>query len=89
MSKNFRAGTRRTPPKIYKVSRCDKLNLRRGPGTDHDVSLVLNKGNELVGLPDEDMEWIRVTYTGGDKPITGYCMRKFLDEVGDYVPDNS
>ena len=45
----------------------DRVNLRRGPGTDHPVVDTLTKGTEAELIASNDIGWARIRLTGTDQ----------------------
>lgn len=65
-------------PKIanYKVTECEKLNIRKGPNTNFNVVGVVNKGDILIADLDwSDDNWLSVITEDG---LKGFCMAKFV-----------
>lgn len=61
-------------PIVGKVnSNADTLNMRKGPGTKHEIIFDLPKG-DYVMVTALGENWCRIIYEGKE----GYCMRKFL-----------
>lgn len=90
--KEFRAGKRsqlfEEPFKNFRVTGCDKLNLREKPSKTARVMKILNKGDIVAGVVTTGLDWKRVTYISGDKALDGYCMSEFLEEVVDEPVDS-
>ena len=64
------------PKPIYGVVNCSKLNIRRGPSID-TTSLCIVEGGSKLDIEQFNEEWLKVLTEDG---ISGYCMRKFIDE---------
>ena len=64
------------PKPIYGVVNCSKLNIRRGPSID-TTSLCIVEGGSKLDIEQFNAEWLKVLTEDG---ISGYCMRKFIDE---------
>lgn len=64
------------PKPIYGVVNCSKLNIRRGPSID-TASLCIVEGGSKLDIEQYNEEWFKVLTEDG---ISGYCMRKFIDE---------
>lgn len=64
------------PKPIYGVVNCSKLNIRRGPSID-TASLCIVEGGSKLDIEQFNEEWLKVLTEDG---ISGYCMRKFIDE---------
>lgn len=64
------------PKPIYGVVNCSKLNVRRGPSID-TASLCIVEGGSKLDIEQYNEEWLKVLTEDG---ISGYCMRKFIDE---------
>ena len=64
------------PKPVYGVVNCSKLNIRRGPSID-TVSLCIVEGGSKLDIEQYNEEWLKVLTEDG---ISGYCMRKFIDE---------
>lgn len=64
------------PKPVYGVVNCSKLNIRRGPSID-TASLCIVEGGSKLDIEQYNEEWLRVLTEDG---ISGYCMRKFIDE---------
>lgn len=64
------------PKPIYGVVNCSKLNIRRGPSID-TASLCIVEGGSKLDVEQYNEEWLKVLTEDG---ISGYCMRKFIDE---------
>lgn len=64
------------PKPIYGVVNCSKLNIRRGPSID-TTSLCIVEGGSKLDIEQFNEEWFKVLTEDG---ISGYCMRKFIDE---------
>lgn len=58
--------------------KCDKLNIRKGPGIENDVICVIDKDTkvEIIDKPNED--WYEIYTVSG---IEGFCMKKFIKIV--------
>ena len=61
---------------VYGVVNCSKLNIRRGPSID-TASLCIVEGGSKLDIEQYNEEWLKVLTEDG---ISGYCMRKFIDE---------
>ena len=64
------------PKPVYGVVNCSKLNIRRGPSID-TTSLCIVEGGSKLDVEQYNEEWLKVLTEDG---ISGYCMRKFIDE---------
>ena len=64
------------PKPVYGVVNCSKLNIRRGPSID-TASLSIVEGGSKLDIEQFNEEWLKVLTEDG---ISGYCMRKFIDE---------
>ena len=64
------------PKPVYGVVNCSKLNIRRGPSID-TASLCIVEGGSKLDIEQYNEEWLKVLTEDG---ISGYCMRKFIDE---------
>ena len=64
------------PKPVYGVVNCSKLNVRRGPSID-TASLCIVEGGSKLDIEQFNEEWLKVLTEDG---ISGYCMRKFIDE---------
>ena len=64
------------PKPVYGVVNCSKLNIRRGPSID-TTSLCIVEGGSKLDIERFNEEWLKVLTEDG---ISGYCMRKFIDE---------
>ena len=64
------------PKPVYGVVNCSKLNIRRGPSID-TASLCVVEGGSKLDIEQYNEEWLKVLTEDG---ISGYCMRKFIDE---------
>lgn len=64
------------PKPVYGVVNCSKLNIRRGPSID-TASLCIVEGGSKLDIEQFNEEWFKVLTEDG---ISGYCMRKFIDE---------
>ena len=64
------------PKPVYGVVNCSKLNIRRGPSID-TASLCIVEGGSKLDIEQFNEEWLKVLTEDG---ISGYCMRKFIDE---------
>ena len=64
------------PKPVYGVVNCSKLNVRRGPSID-TTSLCIVEGGSKLDIEQYNEEWLKVLTEDG---ISGYCMRKFIDE---------
>ena len=64
------------PKPVYGVVNCSKLNVRRGPSID-TASLCIVEGGSKLDIEQYNEEWLKVLTEDG---ISGYCMRKFIDE---------
>ncbi len=64
------------PKPVYGVVNCSKLNIRRGPSIDA-ASLCIVEGGSKLDIEQYNEEWLKVLTEDG---ISGYCMRKFIDE---------
>ena len=64
------------PKPVYGVVNCSKLNIRRGPSID-TTSLCIVEGGSKLDIEQFNEEWLKVLTEDG---ISGYCMRKFIDE---------
>ena len=64
------------PKPIYGVVNCSKLNIRRGPSIDTTSLCIVESGSKL-DIEQFNEEWLKVLTEDG---ISGYCMRKFIDE---------
>ena len=64
------------PKPVYGVVNCSKLNIRRGPSID-TASLCIVEGSSKLDIEQYNEEWLKVLTEDG---ISGYCMRKFIDE---------
>lgn len=66
----------KVPKPVYGVVNCSKLNIRRGPSID-TTSLCIVEGGSKLDIEQFNEEWLKVLTEDG---ISGYCMRKFIDE---------
>ena len=64
------------PKPVYGVVNCSKLNIRRGPSID-TASLCIVEGGSKLDIEQFNEEWLKVLTEDG---ISGYCMKKFVDE---------
>ena len=64
------------PKPVYGVVNCSKLNIRRGPSIDTASLCIVESGSKL-DIEQYNEEWLKVLTEDG---ISGYCMRKFIDE---------
>ena len=64
------------PKPVYGMVNCSKLNIRRGPSID-TASLCIVEGGSKLDIEQYNEEWLKVLTEDG---ISGYCMRKFIDE---------
>ena len=64
------------PKPVYGVVNCSKLNIRRGPSIDTASLCSVESGSKL-DIEQNNEEWLKVLTEDG---ISGYCMRKFIDE---------
>ena len=64
------------PKPVYGVVNCSKLNVRRGPSID-TASLCIAESGSKLDIEQFNEEWLKVLTEDG---ISGYCMRKFIDE---------
>ena len=64
------------PKPVYGVVNCSKLNIRRGPSIDTTSLCIVESGSKL-DIEQYNEEWLKVLTEDG---ISGYCMRKFIDE---------
>ena len=64
------------PKPVYGVVNCSKLNIRRGPSIDTASLCIVECGSKL-DIEQFNEEWLKVLTEDG---ISGYCMRKFIDE---------
>ena len=64
------------PKPIYGVVNCSKVNIRRGPSIDTTCLCIVEGGSKL-DIEQYNEEWLKVLTEDG---ISGYCMRKFIDE---------
>ena len=64
------------PKPVYGVVNCSKLNVRRGPSIDTASLCIVESGSKL-DIEQFNEEWLKVLTEDG---ISGYCMRKFIDE---------
>ena len=64
------------PKPVYGVVNCSKLNIRRGPSIDTASLCIVECGSKL-DIEQYNEEWLKVLTEDG---ISGYCMRKFIDE---------
>ena len=64
------------PKPVYGVVNCSKLNIRRGPSID-TASLCIVEGGSKLDIEQFNEEWFKVLTEDG---ISGYCMKKFIDE---------
>lgn len=60
--------------KVGVVSRCKKLNVRKGPSKQTNVAAVIDEGREVT-IEEELTDWYKVRIAGG---IIGYCMAEFI-----------
>ena len=62
------------------VTKCSKLNVRKGPSKKTDSIKVLEEGT-LVFIDERksSSEFYRVSIENGNDSITGYCMKKFIE----------
>lgn len=66
--------------KRFRIVGCEKLNLRKEPGLDKPIVLVMHRNEFVTMLNYEAPEgWIAVRYSVG----WGYCLKKYLEEVLD------
>lgn len=57
------------------VSNCERLNVRSGPSLEANVSVVINKGDEVeINNSAEDFYHIQIE----SKNISGWCMKQFI-----------
>ena len=61
---------------LYGIVNCARLNVRRGPSIDTSSVYVVESGSKLEIEYFND-EWLKVVTEDG---ISGYCMKKFVDE---------
>lgn len=64
-------------PEVKKgvVFNCERLNVRSGPSPDANVSIVINKGDEVeINNSTEDFYHIQIR----SKNISGWCMKQFI-----------
>ena len=55
------------------------LNVRSGPGTDHDVQDSLRNGDNVTIMEVTDNGWYKITYIGKDgKETTGYVKSDYV-----------
>ena len=64
------------PKPVYGVVNCSKLNIRRGPSIDTASLCIVESGSKL-DIEQYNEELLKVLTEDG---ISGYCMRKFIDE---------
>lgn len=64
------------PKPVYGVVNCSKLNIRRGPSIDTASLCIVESGSKL-DIEQFNEEWLKVLTEDG---ISGYCMKKFIDE---------
>lgn len=64
------------PKPVYGVVNCSKLNIRRGPSIDTASLCIVESGSKL-DIEQYNEEWLKVLTEDG---ISGYCMKKFIDE---------
>ena len=64
------------PKPVYGVVNCSKLNIRRGPSIDTTSLCIVECGSKL-DIEQYNEEWLKVLT---EDAISGYCMRKFIDE---------
>ena len=64
------------PKPVYGMVNCSKLNIRRGPSIDTASLCIVESGSKL-DIEQYNEEWLKVLTEDG---ISGYCMRKFIDE---------
>lgn len=55
---------------------CGKLYLRVDPSPESDPVTVLNKGDELMIVDEDDPEWYGVFTASGQE---GYCKKEFIE----------
>lgn len=66
------------PIKIVKgvVANCSRLNVRKEPKKNAEVSTIINVGDKVEVEPDvSTAKWYKVTTKSG---IEGYCMKEFI-----------
>lgn len=63
---------------VKEFTTTDNLNLRKGPGTQHPVILVMPKGSVVSSTGEEQNRFLAVTYQG----TTGWAHRDFLGPAG-------
>ena len=66
----------------YEVDRCDRLNIRYGPGYAYDVIKSVPKGTKLVAATSLHTvdEWPPV-FIKHEPDVVGYCMGDFLKRL--------
>lgn len=74
-----------TPPPADEPARrggvvnADSLNLRGGPGTEHDVVLTLRRGTPVTILGEPSADWFEVETPGPSGPVRGFVSRRFIE----------
>lgn len=62
-------------PVIGTVANCTKLNVRTEPGIVSDIICVIDKGTQVLVIPEESTEeWYKVDIGGQE----GFCMKKYM-----------
>jgi hypothetical protein len=61
------------------VVNADSLNLRGGPGTDHDVVLTLRRGTPVTILGEPSADWFEVETPGPSGPVRGFVSKRFIE----------
>lgn len=58
------------------VADCEKLNIRKAPKKDSEVTTIIDKGSKVTIDDDKSVgDWYRVRT---DKNIWGYCMKQYI-----------
>lgn len=62
-------------PVIGTVANCTKLNIRKNPNPNAQVICVIDKGAQVLIIPEESTEeWYKVDIGGQE----GFCMKKYM-----------
>lgn len=67
---------------VYEVDRCDRLNIRYGPGYAYDVIRSVPKGTKLISAtPMKTVDDWTPVYMKYDPSVVGYCNGSYLKRL--------
>lgn len=68
------------PGPIFAVCTGTSVNVRNGPGIEHDIVTAAHVGDKVTAIPTPD-GWYWITGFVDGKPATGYMSGKYIKEV--------